>query len=129
MTRRNIDASILASAAVVGGSAFGAEEAKMIALPTPRSSGDKPLIEALALRRSTREFAPDRCRHRFCRTFYRPHSVSIVLVAIAQPPMGLYQDASSVTSKQDELSRQELLIVGEIQGKRSTKNCPSTLIV
>jgi hypothetical protein len=31
--------------------------------------------------------------------------------------MGLYQDAISVTSKQDELSRQELLIVKQIQGK------------
>ena len=58
MTRRNINAGILASAAVVGGSAFGAEDAKTIALPAPRSNGGKPLIEALALRRSTREFAP-----------------------------------------------------------------------
>ena len=57
MTRRNINAGILASAAVVGGSGFGAEDAKTIVLPAPRSNGGKPLIEALALRRSTREFA------------------------------------------------------------------------
>ena len=57
MTRRNINAGILASAAVVGGSAFGAEDAKTTALPTPRSKGGKPLIETLALRRSTREYA------------------------------------------------------------------------
>ena len=58
MTRRNMNAGILASAAVAAGPVFGAEEAKTIALPPPRSKGGKPLIEALALRRSTREYAP-----------------------------------------------------------------------
>jgi hypothetical protein len=53
-----MNAGILASAAVAGGPIFSAEEAKTIALPPPRIKGGKPLIEALALRRSTREFAP-----------------------------------------------------------------------
>jgi nitroreductase len=35
----------------------GAKEAKTIALPPPRSKSGKPLIEALELRRSTREYA------------------------------------------------------------------------
>ena len=52
-----MNAGILASAAVAAGPVFGAEETKTIALPPPRSKGGKPLIEALALRRSTREYA------------------------------------------------------------------------
>ena len=89
MTRRNINAGILASAAVAGGPVFGAEDAKTIALPAPRSKGGKPLIEALALRRSTREYAPGRCRHRSCRTSYGRPSASIVRVAIARPRIGV----------------------------------------
>lgn len=58
MTRRSMNTGILASAAVASGPIFGAEEAKTIALPSPRSKGGKPLIETLALRRSTREYAP-----------------------------------------------------------------------
>ena len=58
MTRRNMNAGILASAAVAAGPVFAADEARAIVLPPPRSKGGKPLIEALALRRSTREFAP-----------------------------------------------------------------------
>jgi len=57
MTRREANAGILASAMVAGGSAFAAEEAKTVALPPPRSTGGKPLIEALMLRRSTREYS------------------------------------------------------------------------
>ena len=57
MTRRETNAGILASAMVAGGSAFAAEEAKTVALPPPRSTGGKPLIEALMLRRSTREYS------------------------------------------------------------------------
>ncbi len=57
MTRRTMNAGILASAAVASGPAFGAEEAKAFALPPPRCKGGKPLFEALALRRSTREYA------------------------------------------------------------------------
>jgi nitroreductase len=52
-----MNAGILASAAVAAGSASAADEAKAIALPPPRSKGGKPLIEALALRRSTREYS------------------------------------------------------------------------
>ena len=57
MTRRTMNAGILASAAVASGPAFAADDAKVIALPPPRSKGGKPLIEVLALRRSTREYA------------------------------------------------------------------------
>ena len=57
MTRRTMNAGILASAAVAAGPTFAADDAKAIALPPPRSKGGKPLIEALALRRSTREYS------------------------------------------------------------------------
>ncbi len=57
MTRREANAGILASAVVAAGPALAAEEAKIIALLPPRSAGGKPLIDALKLRRSTREFS------------------------------------------------------------------------
>ena len=58
MTRREANAGILASAmAAGGGSAFAAEEAKTVILPAPRKSGGKPLLDALQLRRSTREYS------------------------------------------------------------------------
>jgi nitroreductase len=52
-----MNAGILASAAAATAPASAEEETKAIALPLPRSKGGKPLIEALALRRSTREYA------------------------------------------------------------------------
>ena len=51
MTRREANAGILASAMVAAGPALAAEETTTIVLPPPRSTGGKPLIEALALRR------------------------------------------------------------------------------
>jgi nitroreductase len=57
MTRREANAGILASAMVAAGPALAAEETTTIVLPPPRSTGGKPLIEALALRRSTREYS------------------------------------------------------------------------
>ena len=57
MTRRETNAGIVASAAVMAAPVLAAEEAKTMALPPPRTAGGKPLIEALALRRSTREYA------------------------------------------------------------------------
>jgi nitroreductase len=57
MTRREANACILASAMVAAGPALAAEETKTLVLPPPRSTGGKPLIEALALRRSIREYS------------------------------------------------------------------------
>ena len=54
MTRREANAGILASAVVAAAPALAAE---VVALPPPRSTGGKPLIEALKLRRSTREYS------------------------------------------------------------------------
>jgi nitroreductase len=54
MTRREANAGILASAIVAAAPALAAET---IVLPPPRSTGGKPLIEALKLRRSTREYS------------------------------------------------------------------------
>lgn len=50
MTRREANTALLAGAAA-------AEETKAVVLPPPRSSGGMPLIEALKLRRSTREYS------------------------------------------------------------------------
>jgi nitroreductase len=58
MTRREANTAILAGAAVlVAGPASATQETEAIALPPPRSMGGKPLIEALMLRRSTREYS------------------------------------------------------------------------
>ena len=57
MTRRSMNAGILASAAVAAGPVFAAEEAKT--MPSAAASkGGMPLMQALTLRRSTREYAP-----------------------------------------------------------------------
>src|SRR5689334_22479265 len=56
MTRRQANAGMLAAAAVAGvASATGAQTT--IALPAPRQEGGMPLMSALKLRRSTREYA------------------------------------------------------------------------
>ena len=58
MTRRQASAGILASAAVAAAPALpGAQELGPIALPAPRGDGGMPLVAALKLRRSTREYA------------------------------------------------------------------------
>lgn len=57
MTRREANAALLGGAVLAVGPALAAEKAEAIALPPPRSKGGKPLIEALALRRSIREYS------------------------------------------------------------------------
>jgi hypothetical protein len=58
MSRRQANTAILAGAAVlVAAPASATQETEPIALPPPRSTGGKPLIEALMLRRSTREYS------------------------------------------------------------------------
>jgi nitroreductase len=57
MTRREANAGLLASAAVMAVPAAPALAAEAIVLPAPRGEGGKPLIEALRLRRSTREYS------------------------------------------------------------------------
>jgi len=57
MTRRQANAGLAAATILAGTSRLGAEEIKLKELPPPRASGGKPLIEALKLRRSIREYA------------------------------------------------------------------------
>lgn len=58
MTRRQANVGILASAALVAAPAFAAtQELKPIELPPPRSEGGMPLMNALKLRHSTREYS------------------------------------------------------------------------
>jgi hypothetical protein len=58
VTRRQANSGILASAALAAVPAFAAtQKLKPIALPPPRSEGGMPLINALKLRHSTREFS------------------------------------------------------------------------
>jgi nitroreductase len=59
MTRREANIGLLSSAAVIAArNVAAAEEARVIELPPPRRHGGKPLIEALQLRRSIRQYAP-----------------------------------------------------------------------
>jgi nitroreductase len=58
VTRRQANSGILASAALAAMPALaGTQELKPIELPPPRSEGGMPLINALKLRHSTREFS------------------------------------------------------------------------
>jgi nitroreductase len=57
MTRREANAALLAGAILAAGPALAAEDTQIMPLPPPRDKGGKPLIEALALRRSTREYS------------------------------------------------------------------------
>ena len=59
MTRREANIGLISSAAVVvAGQVASAQDSKAIRLPPPRGQGGKPLIEALRLRRSIRQYAP-----------------------------------------------------------------------
>lgn len=59
MTRRQANAGLLAAAAVAAAPRLAdAEEPSPMTLPAPRRDGGKPLMGALALRRSTRDYAP-----------------------------------------------------------------------
>ncbi len=58
LTRREATAGLMASAALAASpSLAAAQEQKPIALPPPRTVGGMPLISALKLRRSTREYS------------------------------------------------------------------------
>ena len=58
MTRRQANVGILASAALAVAPAFAAtQELKHIELPPPRAEGGMPLMNALKLRHSTREYS------------------------------------------------------------------------
>jgi nitroreductase len=58
MTRRQASSGILASAVLAGASTVTvAQELKPLDLPPPRGEGGQPLIAALRLRRSTREYS------------------------------------------------------------------------
>jgi nitroreductase len=57
MTRRQANAGLVAAAILGGGSGADAEGTKIRNLPPPRAAGGRPLIDALKLRRSIREFA------------------------------------------------------------------------
>lgn len=57
VTRRQTNAGLLSAAALAGMPAFAAEQPPIINLPSPRADGGKPLIQALKLRRSIREYS------------------------------------------------------------------------
>jgi len=59
MTRRQANIGLISSAASASlANLARAQEPEAIELPLPRSQGGKPLIEALRLRRSIREYSP-----------------------------------------------------------------------
>ena len=57
MTRRQASAGLLSSGAFAATQTVLAQEAAAMELPPPRTDGGKPLIQALRLRRSIREYA------------------------------------------------------------------------
>ena len=57
MTRRQASAGLLSSGAFAATQTVLAQEAGAVELPPPRTDGGKPLIQALRLRRSIREYA------------------------------------------------------------------------
>lgn len=58
ISRREASAGILSAAIVAGTSGLAAaQEAATMQLPPPRTNGGKPLMQALKLRRSTRDYA------------------------------------------------------------------------
>jgi nitroreductase len=57
MTRREANTAFLTAAMLAAVPALAAEESGAVALPRPACEGGKPLLDALRLRRSTREFS------------------------------------------------------------------------
>lgn len=57
VTRRQLSAGLISAAALAATRQSGAQPATTVALPPPRTTGGKPLMEALKLRRSTRAFS------------------------------------------------------------------------
>jgi hypothetical protein len=57
ITRREASAGLLSAAILAGTSAEAASEAPVMQLPAPKMSGGMPLMQALKLRHSTREYA------------------------------------------------------------------------
>ena len=57
ITRREANAGILASVTAAAPALAAAEQAKAITLPPPHKDGGQPLLKALKLRRSTREYS------------------------------------------------------------------------
>lgn len=57
LTRRHVNAGLASSAILASTPGLAAEAAKTKTMPPPRASGGKPLIDALKLRRSIREYA------------------------------------------------------------------------
>jgi len=58
ITRREASTGLLSSAVLAAAPRLAAENATAIDLPPPRADGGKPLIQALRLRRSIREYSP-----------------------------------------------------------------------
>jgi nitroreductase len=57
ITRRQVSAGLLSSGAFAATQAILAAEAEAVELPPPQAEGGKPLMQALRLRRSIREYA------------------------------------------------------------------------
>ena len=57
VTRRQANAGLVSTAILAGSSGLVAAPSKIKELPPPRATGGKPLIDALKLRRSIREYA------------------------------------------------------------------------
>jgi nitroreductase len=57
VTRRHVSAGLLSSAVLATAQRVAAQDAQTVMLPPPRMEGGKPLMQALRLRRSVRDYA------------------------------------------------------------------------
>jgi hypothetical protein len=57
VTRRQAGAGLLSTAVLAATQGAAAQEGRIIELPPPRTEAGKPLMQALKLRRSIREYA------------------------------------------------------------------------
>jgi len=57
VTRRQANTGLASAAILAATPAFAAGEAPIVKLPAPRTAGGMPMMQALSLRRSTREYA------------------------------------------------------------------------
>ena len=63
-----------------------AQDLKPIHLPTPQTSGGRPLMQVLKDRQTRREFRPERLPTQVLSNLLGPRSASTVLMADALPP-------------------------------------------
>ena len=89
ITRRQASAGLLSAAILAGTAAQAADEPPVMQLPAPKTAGGMPLMQALKLRRSTREYADRPLPLQVLSDLLWARTGSIVLRATAPPRIGV----------------------------------------